>query len=35
MDNIPEDPRNKLYINPFIKVAFFLARPLEEVSGLP
>ena len=28
-DNIPEDPRNKLYINPFIKMAFFLARPLE------
>jgi hypothetical protein len=29
MDNIPEDPRNKLYINPFIKLAFFLCRPLE------
>ena len=29
MANIPEDPRNKLYINPFIKLAFFLARPLE------
>ncbi|MFL5744961.1 MAG: hypothetical protein ACJ751_09875 [Niastella sp.] len=29
LDNIPEDPRNKLYINPFIKLAFFLARPLE------
>jgi hypothetical protein len=28
-DNIVEDPRNKLYINPFIKLAFFLARPLE------
>jgi hypothetical protein len=28
-DNIPEDPRNKLYFNPFIKLAFFLARPLE------
>lgn len=29
LDNIVEDPRNKLYINPFIKLAFFLARPLE------
>ena len=28
-DNIPEDPRNGLYINPIEKIAFFLARPLE------
>ena len=28
-DNIPEDPRNGLYINPIEKAAFFLARPLE------
>ncbi|AEV97274.1 hypothetical protein A4D02_17095 [Niastella koreensis] len=27
--NIPEDPRNGLYINPIEKIAFFLARPLE------
>jgi hypothetical protein len=27
--NIPEDQRNKLYFNPIIKLAFFLARPLE------
>jgi hypothetical protein len=29
LDNIPEDPRNGLYINPIEKIAFFLARPLE------
>ncbi|MBO9203666.1 MULTISPECIES: hypothetical protein [Niastella] len=29
MADIPEDPRNKVYLNPFIKLAFFLARPLE------
>jgi hypothetical protein len=28
-NNIPEDPRNGLYINPIEKIAFFLARPLE------
>lgn len=27
-DSIPEDPRNKLSINPIIKLAFFFARPL-------
>ncbi|OQP54596.1 hypothetical protein A4H97_21760 [Niastella yeongjuensis] len=28
-NGIPEDPRNKVYIDPFGKMAFFLARPLE------